>query len=84
MRRRRSAPAPDYDRLAVAAAGADIARLVATAVAARARALVVAVPRVEQAVDVLYEARDAGFEGQIGADYNVNQNLPGNGSSNED
>jgi len=24
--------------------------------------------------------REAGFEGQLGADYNVNQNLPGNGS----
>ncbi len=27
--------------------------------------------------------RAAGYEGQIGADYNVNQNLPGNGSSSE-
>jgi len=26
----------------------------------------------------------AGFEGQIGADYNVNQNLPGNGSGDEE
>ena len=25
----------------------------------------------------------AGYEGQIGADYNVNQNLPGNGSGAE-
>lgn len=28
--------------------------------------------------------RDAGFEGQLGSDYNVNQNLPGNGSQDED
>ncbi|QAV69340.1 cytochrome c oxidase subunit II [Salinibacterium sp. UTAS2018] len=28
--------------------------------------------------------RDAGFEGQIGIEYNVNQNLPGNGSSDEE
>ncbi len=34
--------------------------------------------------DAYIEAqRAAGFEGQIGADYNVNQNLPGNGSSTE-
>jgi cytochrome c oxidase subunit 2 len=25
--------------------------------------------------------RAAGFEGQLGIDYNVNQNLPGNGSN---
>ena len=29
------------------------------------------------------EQKAAGFEGQIGADYNVNQNLPGNGSNSE-
>ncbi|WP_307842052.1 cytochrome c oxidase subunit II [Salinibacterium sp. SWN1162] len=28
--------------------------------------------------------RDAGFEGQIGIEYNVNQNLPGNGSNDEE
>jgi cytochrome c oxidase subunit 2 len=34
--------------------------------------------------DAYIEAqRAAGFEGQLGADYNVNQNLPGNGSSTE-
>lgn len=30
------------------------------------------------------QQKAAGFEGQIGADYNVNQNLPGNGSGSED
>lgn len=30
------------------------------------------------------DQKAAGFEGQIGADYNVNQNLPGNGSGSED
>jgi cytochrome c oxidase subunit 2 len=30
------------------------------------------------------EQRAAGFEGQLGVDYNVNQNLPGNGSSDEE
>jgi cytochrome c oxidase subunit 2 len=35
--------------------------------------------------DAYIEAqREAGFEGQLGADYNVNQNLPGNGSGSED
>ena len=34
--------------------------------------------------DAYIEAqRKAGFSGQIGAEYNVNQNLPGNGSGNE-
>ena len=28
--------------------------------------------------------RDAGFEGQLGAEYNVNQNLPGNGGKDEE
>lgn len=29
----------------------------------------------------IQEQRDAGFEGQLGPDYNVNQNLPGNGEA---
>ena len=28
--------------------------------------------------------RDAGFEGQLGAEYNVNQNLPGNGGGKDE
>ncbi|MEL0626976.1 aa3-type cytochrome oxidase subunit II [Salinibacterium amurskyense] len=34
--------------------------------------------------DYIEGQRDAGFEGQIGLEYNVNQNLPGNGSSDEE
>ena len=30
------------------------------------------------------QQKAAGFEGQIGEEYNVNQNLPGNGSGSED
>jgi DNA-binding NarL/FixJ family response regulator len=63
--RRRIAAVLDYDRLTVAAEGADAARVLATAVARRARALVVAVPGVDAAVDALYDARDAGFEGHV-------------------
>ncbi|MBH0115366.1 cytochrome c oxidase subunit II [Salinibacterium sp. NG253] len=34
--------------------------------------------------DYIDAQRAAGFEGQLGLDYNVNQNLPGNGSSDEE
>jgi DNA-binding NarL/FixJ family response regulator len=63
--RRRIAAVLDYDRLTVVADGADTVRLVATAVDRCARALVVAVPSVDAAVDALYDARDAGFEGHV-------------------
>ena len=63
--RRRIVAVLDYDRLTVTAEGADRARLVAAALQTRARALVVAVRRVDDAVDALYDARDAGFEGHV-------------------
>jgi DNA-binding NarL/FixJ family response regulator len=63
--RRRIIAVLDYDRLTVSAEGADRSRLLADAVDRTARALVVAVPRVEDAVEILYEARDAGFEGHV-------------------
>lgn len=63
--RRRITAVLDYDRLTVAAEGADIARVAAAAVDRRVRALVVAVPAVDAAVDALYDARDAGFEGHV-------------------
>ena len=34
--------------------------------------------------DYIEGQRSAGYEGQLGLDYNVNQNLPGNGSSDEE
>ncbi len=34
--------------------------------------------------DYIEAQRSAGYEGQLGLDYNVNQNLPGNGSSDEE
>ncbi|MGV8857047.1 aa3-type cytochrome oxidase subunit II [Rhodoglobus sp.] len=34
--------------------------------------------------DYIEGQREAGYEGQLGLDYNVNQNLPGNGSSDEE
>jgi DNA-binding CsgD family transcriptional regulator len=63
--RRRIVAVLDYDRLTVAAEGADRVRLLGAAAETGARVLVVAVRRVEEAVDVLYDARDAGYEGDV-------------------
>ena len=63
--RRRIVAVLDYDRLTVVAEGPDRERLIAAAVEARARVIVVAVARVEDAVDVLDDARDAGYEGDV-------------------
>ena len=63
--RRRIVAVLDYDRLTVVAEGPDRDRLPAAAVQNGARVMVVAVARVEDAVDVLYDARDAGFEGDV-------------------
>jgi DNA-binding NarL/FixJ family response regulator len=58
--RRRIVSVLDYDRLTIAAQGADWGAVLAAAREASARALVVAVPHVEQAVDVVHDACDAG------------------------
>jgi DNA-binding NarL/FixJ family response regulator len=63
--RRRIVAVLDYDRLTVVAEGSDRERLLAAAVETRARVVVVAVARIEDAVDVLYDARDAGYEGEV-------------------
>jgi DNA-binding NarL/FixJ family response regulator len=63
--RRRITAVLDYDRLPVATAGGDRAAVLAAAVRTDARALVVAVHRAEDAVELLYDARDAGFEGHV-------------------
>jgi DNA-binding NarL/FixJ family response regulator len=63
--RRRMVAVLDYDRLTVVAEASDRERLLAAAVETRARVVVVAVARVEDAVDVLYDARDAGYEGEV-------------------
>jgi DNA-binding NarL/FixJ family response regulator len=63
--RRRIRAVLDYDRLTVVAEGADRARLLGAAAETGARVLVVAVRRVDEAVDVLYDARDAGYEGDV-------------------
>jgi DNA-binding NarL/FixJ family response regulator len=63
--RRRITAVLDYDRLPVATEGGDRAVVLADAVRTDARALVVAVHRAEDAVDLLYDARDEGFEGHV-------------------
>jgi DNA-binding NarL/FixJ family response regulator len=63
--RRRITAVLDYDRLRVSTQGGDRAVVLADAASIGAAALVVAVQRAEDAVDLLYDARDAGFEGHV-------------------